>query len=439
MECGRITAFDSFDGTKEDRASLMKVLMYGWEYPPHISGGLGIACYGIVQGLLANAVEVTLVLPQGVQHFSSANHDGSTLLAFSETINVQLTNKRFTSIIKPYISAQAYLQAKKSLPDDSSESDEENLLTQWEFFFGGELVAEVMRYAMRVGQLAATEPHDVIHVHDWLTILAGVEAKRMSGKPLIFHVHSLEVDRSGEHLNQTIYEIERYGLAQADQIIAVSHYTKNIIVTRYGIAAEKITVVHNGVFPTEIKYKTEQTAPRIKTVLFLGRVTYQKGPYYFIEAANKVLQQRKDIQFVIAGEGDLWESAIEHVAALRLGQHVHFTGFLDRESVEKIYLLSSIYVMPSVSEPFGISCLEALSHQVPVIISKQSGVAEVLQHAITVDFWDVNELAAKIMALIDHPMLYKELLESSARELATLSWDKAAHNILAVYQMAESN
>jgi len=420
----------------------MKILMYGWEFPPRISGGLGIACYGIVQGLLANGVQVTLVLPQSVQDFSQDNLDPAPLAAVNEALNAKLiTIKRFPSLIKPYMSEEVYQQTKRqvSLPgeietDSDAEMESGGSPDYARFSWGGELAAEVVRYALRTGQVAGMVEHDVIHAHDWLTVLAGLEAKAISHKPLIFHVHSLETDRSGEHGNSVIFEIEKYGLEKADKIIAVSHYTKNVIVSRYHIAPEKIAVVHNGLFSSEFTEEVKHKEARIKTALFLGRVTYQKGPFYFIEAASRIVAQRKDIQFVLAGEGDLLESMIEHVAALRLGQYVHFTGFLDRKSVERIYRLSSVYVMPSVSEPFGISCLEALSHHVPVIISKQSGVSEVLPAGITVDFWDINELAAKIIALIDHPKLQMELLENSSRELSKLSWHNTANNIMQVYQ-----
>lgn len=418
----------------------MKILMYGWEFPPHISGGLGVACYGIVHGLVTNNTKVTLVLPRG--KWDSASNDVNPFILNSCTLNAfsaaslvlnDLDIRFVDSLLKPYMSAKSYQQEKQRASFYAGIEFGENY-PHLEHHYGDDLIAEVIRYAASAGVIAKSVDHDIIHVHDWLTVLAGVEAKKVSHKPLVFHVHALETDRSGDSLNKAIYKIEKYGLEKADKIIAVSQYTKNCIVKNYHIAANKIAVVHNGLFKSELAGVANDEFLKSNTVLFLGRVTYQKGPFYFIEAAHKILSKRKDIQFVIAGEGDLLYSMIDRVAALRIGQHVHFTGFLERDLVKKIYMLSKVYVMPSVSEPFGISCLEALSHKVPVIISKQSGVAEVLQHAIKVDFWDTNKLAEKIMGLVDYQILGRELLKNSAQELANLSWDNAASAIIKVYK-----
>jgi glycosyltransferase involved in cell wall biosynthesis len=399
----------------------MKILMYGWEFPPNFTGGLGIACYGIVQGLLANAVEVALVLP----HPSTNNNPEQPLALEIFSIGQQnpssFSVNMVTSLLKPYIDNQRYQQLRLE-----NENHEIN--------FGHTLLAEVHRYAQLASHHAACIDHDVIHAHDWLTILAGVAARKISGKPLIFQVHALETDRCGEQANPDIFAIEQYGLQAADHVIAVSQYTKEQIVTQYGIAPEKITVVYNGIFPNAIRTSPPTIKNNtLKTVLFLGRLTYQKGVNYFVEAARKILAQRDDIQFVIAGEGDLLAGTMEYVANLRLGTHIHFTHFLNRDEVAEIYQRSDIYVMPSVSEPFGIACLEALANHIPVIVSKQSGVSEVSKSVVIVDYWDTDLLAEKILLLIDKPAFAKQLLSHVDQELAQLTWDKVTLPMIDLY------
>lgn len=396
----------------------MKVLMYGWEFPPNFTGGLGIACYGIVHGLLTNKIEVALVLPRNP---AQPEYQASCF----QSIDTPFSITSIHSLLKPYIDEKRYqeqlaidLVHMPELPD-----------------YGDNLLSEVRRYADLASQQAAQTPHDIIHAHDWLTILAGIEARRVSGKPLIFQVHALEIDRSDENLNQNIFQIEQYGLRAADHIIAVSQYTKNRMIERYGITAEKISVSYNGLFRHQRPQKDASTSSKNtqKTVLFLGRLTYQKGVFYFIEAARSILETRHDIQFVIAGEGDLLSTAIAQVAYLKLGTNIHFTYFLDRESVSKIYHMSDVYVMPSISEPFGIACLEALEHHVPVIISKQSGVSEVLDCIITVDFWDTELLTKRILELVDQPEIKERLLTNIDEKLDHLNWERITQNIIACY------
>ncbi len=408
----------------------MRVLMYGWEFPPHISGGLGVACYGITQGLMADHIRILLVLPHSNEAYLESNEidlfDPSKIVAelADEVQSGAISINYIKSNLRPYVNEETY--QRSALTCDSLATQSASAC------YGADLISEVSRYAVEAGKLAETLEHDIIHAHDWLTILAGVEAKRISHKPLIFHVHATEFDRSGDHINHRIFEIEQYGMMQADRILAVSEYTKHEIVEKYGISPDKISVVYNGLF----KINTSNVPPRksaLKTVLFLGRITHQKGLSYFIEAANKILSKRKDVQFVVVGEGDLLKSSIERVAALQIGSHVHFTGFLDEESVQKMYQLSDVYVMPSVSEPFGISCLEALAQGVPTVLSRRSGASEVLNHVITVDFWDINEIASAIVALIDYPLLREEMLKNSKVELDKLSWRATARAIEKAY------
>jgi len=293
----------------------------------------------------------------------------------------------------------------------------------------------VINYGRAAGVLAGEESFDVIHGHDWMTVHAGIEARRASGRPYIYHVHSLEFDRSGENINRQVYDVERYGLENADHIISVSHYTKDTIVNRYGINPDKVTVVHNAVSRSEGRIRCRiEKRPGEKIVLFLGRITFQKGPDYFIEAAARVLEKIPNVTFVMAGAGDMMPQMIERVAQLRMGRYFHFAGFLKGDEVERIYAMSDLYVMPSVSEPFGISPLEAMLYDVPVIISKQSGVSEILHHALKVNFWDVNELADKMIGALRHPALVMEMTARSREELKNIHWNAAAEKILSVYR-----
>jgi glycosyltransferase involved in cell wall biosynthesis len=284
-------------------------------------------------------------------------------------------------------------------------------------------------------ELAKDESFDLVHAHDWMTYPAGIAVARMSGKPLVVHVHSTEFDRSGEHVNQMIYDIERAGMERADRIVAVSYFTRNIIISRYGINGDKVEVAYNGVerLGSWTSGDTEITRDE-KIVLFLGRITMQKGPEYFLQAAKKVLEIMDNVKFVMAGSGDLMPQSIEMAASLGIGHKVLFTGFLRGEDVQKIYKLADLYVMPSVSEPFGIAPLEALDHDVPVIISKQSGVSEVLKHALKVDFWDVNEMANKIIAVLKYPPLQMTLRNHGYFEVRRLRWKDTAAKCAKIYE-----
>lgn len=428
----------------------MKVLMYGWEFPPHISGGLGIACHGITKALSALGVELEFVLPK-LQQGRAIDVPMRVIDAReyqkhsrTERVHQDVTSSQhhrlfhihtIESALKPYIGEQAYFDYLQAMSLDEGHSETRSYFVQMQRRFGQSLISEVYRYAASAAAIAASVQHDLIHVHDWLSIPAGLEAKRISGKPLIVHIHSLEWDRAGDGMNWDIYEIEKSGMLAADRVIAVSHYTKNIIIQRYQIPADKIDVVHNAVSKDQSRIrKQEKGKMKEAVVLFLGRVTFQKGPDYFLEAAAKVLALRQDVRFVIAGSGDMMLPLIERTAQLKLGNRVHFTGFLDRDRVEEIYSLSDVYIMPSVSEPFGISSLEAALYDVPVIISKQSGVSEVLRHSLRVDFWDTQELANKILALLDRPLLRLELQVQAARELEHIQWEAAGLHVKASYR-----
>ena len=299
--------------------------------------------------------------------------------------------------------------------------------------YGKSLLQEVKRYAIVAANIAAKENFDIIHAHDWLTYLAGVEAKKVSGKALVIHVHATEFDRSGTNVNQLVYDIEKAGMHYADKIITVSNMTRTTVIERYGISPEKITTIYNGVEKDLFENKKYKKNIDEKIVTFLGRVTFQKGPEYFIEAAYKVIQKTDKVRFVMAGSGDMLRRMIRRVASLGIGDRFHFTDFLKGEDVSRMFGMSDVYVMPSVSEPFGISPLEAMSSEVPVIISKQSGVAEILQHAIKIDFWDIDAMADAIYGLIKYDGLSRMFTRHGTDEVNKLKWEKAAKQVHEIY------
>ncbi|MEG2612667.1 MAG: glycosyltransferase family 4 protein, partial [Alistipes sp.] len=304
--------------------------------------------------------------------------------------------------------------------------------------YGANLMEEVARYAIVAAQVAQDleGQFDVIHAHDWLTYYAGIAAKRVSGKPLVVHMHATEYDRSGENINHQVYAIERAGMHAADRVIAVSNLTRNIVITKYGVPPERVVTVHNAVRFAEESGEVPVRGVDDKIVTFLGRITYQKGPDYFVEAAAKVLKRVPNVRFVMAGSGDMMNHVIRRVARLGISDHFHFTGFLRGEDVHRMFQLSDVYVMPSVSEPFGISPLEAMRSNVPVIISKQSGVAEVLDYAIKIDYWDVDALADAIYGLISYPALSGMFATKGLEEVTNIKWNDAAAKIKAVYTAA---
>ena len=421
----------------------MKVLMFGWEFPPHISGGLGTACYGIVKGLAANGVETLFVMPSasGDEDQSSAKILNASDVAVSDTItNIdeylqKVEFLRVGSNIMPYISPEDYTLLSEDERHFQTMEFSTHFRSKYKFSgkYGANLMEEVSRYAMVGGAIAAQHDFDVIHAHDWLTYLAGIAAKKVSGKPLVIHVHATEFDRDGENYNTVVYGIEQKGMREADRVITVSDWTRNIVINRYGIDPAKVVTVHNAVdFSGRSDMKVSRTVKE-KVVTFLGRVTLQKGPEYFIEAARKVLDRCDNVRFVMAGSGDLLNRSVRRVAQLGMADKFHFTGFLRGADVQRMFAYSDVYVMPSVSEPFGISPLEAMISNVPTIISKQSGVAEVLRHAIKVDFWDIDALADSIYALVNYPSIAKVASEKGYEEVSTLKWNNAAAKMKAVY------
>jgi len=348
-----------------------------------------------------------------------------------------ITYLEVNSSLVPYVGPEAFDNLMESSEKTVTLSEDSIFNARYTFSgkYGANLLEEVARYALVGAQIARESEFDVIHAHDWLTYAAGIAAKQATGKPLVVHMHATEFDRSGENVNQRVYDIERSGMEAADRVITVSNLTRNIVIDRYGIDPEKVITVHNAVEPTD-QYDFSQAEKHVpeKIVTFLGRVTFQKGPEYFIEAAYKVLQRDPDVRFVMAGTGDLLEKMIRRVAQLRIASRFHFTGFLRGENVDRMFAMSDVYVMPSVSEPFGISPLEAMRSNVPVVISKQSGVAEILQHALKVDFWDIDAMADAIYGLLQYKSLSHMFSKYGAQEVNNLKWENAARYIRAVYE-----
>lgn len=432
--------------------------MFGWEFPPHIAGGLGTACYGMTRGLARNGVEVVFVMPRAygdedqrfvrVVNASDVETIGTRDHEFSEELLEKVSFIHIDSNMLPYISPEEYAAYHDEFVRSGRTHEWTDVWKQRYTFsgkYGANLMEEVARYAMVAAQVAKDleGQFDVIHAHDWLTYFAGIAAKRVSGKPLVVHMHATEFDRSGEEyqLNRRVYAIEKAGMQAADRVIAVSELTRRIVIGKYGIPAEKVVTVHNAVRFGESEDAVPERAVKDKVVTFLGRITYQKGPDYFVEAAAKVLQRVPDVRFVMAGSGDLMNHVVRRVAQLGIADRFHFTGFLKGGEVQRMFRLSDVYVMPSVSEPFGISPLEAMRSGVPVIISRQSGVAEVLDYAIKVNYWDVDALADAIYGLLTYPALGRMFASKGLEEVTGLKWTNAAAKIKTVYEtvVAEAN
>lgn len=466
----------------------IRVLMLGWEFPPFIAGGLGTACYGLTKALDKHGAKIIFVLPRPVEtqtasHVEIRSPDASTpltpdiLAALGISAQTPKTLAEFQNIefrtilanLRPYDRPETFTDAYATTtveqlaravgseiaaadaprepatsPARSSEPAASVVppppaprSAKPGDHYGGDLFSEVERYAAAVCAVARTEQFDIIHAHDWMTFPAAITVAGFTRKPLVVHVHSTEFDRSGEHVNQRIYDIERAGMHHARRVICVSHLTRQIVLRRYSVPARKIDVVYNGV---EDNGPVRPMPPAIerdeRIVLFLGRITMQKGPEYFLAAAKKVLEFVENVRFVMAGTGDMTKRMIELAAEMGIGHKVVFTGFLRGDDIRRVFRMADLYVMPSVSEPFGITPLEALSNDVPVLISKQSGVAEVLTHALKVDFWDIDEMTNKIVAVLRHPPLQKTLRDHGRIEIRRMTWEGAAERVMESYKKA---
>lgn len=427
----------------------MKVLMFGWEYPPHISGGLGTACYGLTKALSAKGIKIDFVVPR---LFGDEPMSGARLQAVGDFTQA-LTRKEISQIERnisfiaidssmlPYESEEDYLhrmkKEKKTVSGKKTFAKSRIITTKKQFEFQGgygeNLFEEVKRYALAAASIAKQKQFDVIHSHDWLCYKAGEVAKQISGKPFVVHVHATEYDRSGENINRRIFDMEKQGMDSADAIVCVSEFTRKTVIEKYFQSPEKVVCVHNGV---ELGDTNTVHAPNPfgkKIVSFVGRITFQKGPDYFIEAAQKVLQRDKDFVFVMAGAGDMLNRMTALVAKKRISENFFFTGFLQGEELHRLLAMSDVYVMPSVSEPFGITPLEAMQAGVPTIISRQSGVSEVLNNAIKMDFWDIDAMAEAIYAIGNYKTLDCMLAREGKKEAEHITWDKAAGSLMELY------
>jgi len=419
--------------------------MFGWEFPPHISGGLGTACYGLTKGLSTiGDVEVLFIIPKSVgdedqqtaQLLGANNVDLGKNIVNYENFLKTISFLNIKSNLIPYTSPEEYEKLSQSEVSDQRQFIQTNFGGKIDFSGGysHNLFQEISNYAIVASQIAIQHNFDVIHAHDWLTYPAGMAAKHASGKPLVIHVHATDFDRSGGSVNPSVYNIEKRGMDAADKIIAVSNLTRNTIINNYGINPEKVFTVYNAVEPLEEQSHIEDIkATGDFVVTFLGRVTLQKGPEYFIEAAHRVLKKMKNVRFVMAGSGELLYRSIYRVAQLRIGNRFHFTGFLKGDDVKKLFALSDAYVMPSVSEPFGISPLEAMQSNVPVIISRQSGVSEILRHAIKIDFWDIDGMADAIYGILNYQGLSKYFIKNGKSEVDNLKWENTAAKVRDIY------
>jgi len=406
----------------------MRVLMFGWEFPPYVSGGLGVACEGLVRGLLELETEVALVLPRPV---GASRVPNLTLLSAapergprSPRRSPRLRVRRIATALRPYASEFLDEEGRHAADAADVEIAGNN---------GPDLPRDVLRYAQAARRLAEREPFDVIHAHDWLTFLAGLEARAASGKPLVLHVHATEFDRAGRVDHGLVAAIERLALGAADRVVAVSAYTADLVAREYGVAPDRLRVVHNAIDARQTagRWSAAESDP---VVLFAGRITRQKGPDYFVEAAARVADARPDVRFVVAGSGDQAPAMIARVAERGLARRFLFTGFLPPAELERLYARADVYVLPSESEPFGLSALEALQQGTPVIVSKGAGVSEVVRNVLRVEFGDVEDLASKILSVLAFPPLSRALSAGGRAEVRRLSWRDAAARCVAVYR-----
>ena len=424
----------------------MRVLMFGWEFPPHISGGLGTASFGLTKGMASlDDLEVIFVVPKawGDEDQNAVRLIGANKIpvAFKQIyyqgIRQPIEKIEISSRIIPYVEPEDFWKIVSSEVTGRRILVHTNNKGTVDFSgkYEGNLLDEIYKYSVVASVIAEENEFDIIHAHDWLTYPAGIAAKEVSGKPLVIHVHATEFDRSGGNVNPEVYRIERDGMHAASKIITVSNLTRDIVINKYNVHPDKVETVYNAVEPVKVSEDVVvEKGFDEKVVTFLGRITLQKGPEYFIEAAYKVLKVMHNVRFVMAGSGDMMERMMRRAASLKITDRFHFTGFLRGRDVFTMLALSDVYIMPSVSEPFGISPLEAMQSNVPVIISKQSGVAEILTHAVKTDFWDIDAMADAIYGILNYPSLASMLIKNGKEEVIRLKWDNSARHVKDIYE-----
>ena len=419
----------------------MKVLMFGWEFPPHILGGLGTASYGITKGLSVQPdMQITFCLPKpwGDEDKSFMNIIGlSTTPVVWRDVDYDYVKQRLGDKMSPelYFSLHDHIYADFNyrLTDDLG-------CIEFSGRYPENLHDEINNYSIVAGVIARQQEFDIIHAHDWLTYPAGIHAKSVSGKPLVIHVHATDFDRSRGNVNPTVYSIEKDGMDHADCIMCVSELTRQTVINHYHQDPAKCITMHNAVYPLSddilqmVRERRESHKGRKeKVVTFLGRITMQKGPEYFVEAAALVLKRTHNIRFCMAGSGDMMNDMIEMAARKGIADRFHFPGFMKGKQVYEAFADSDVYVMPSVSEPFGISPLEAMQCGVPSIISKQSGCAEILDKCIKTDYWDIHAMADAMYALCTNDSLHEYLKVEGINEVNQITWEKVGQKIFNVY------
>lgn len=419
-----------------------RILSLGWEFPPIYNGGLGVACYGITKAL-ADKADITLILPKTdpEQYVQNVELIGLNNVDIKKLKEVQEPSSYETFVRLEQIESEFFpYQEKQEITNTIIEVKEHkkfSYVDEIEKFditelYGGDVVEKIHKFSQIAVKIALTKDFDVIHAHDWVTFVAGCNIKSATGKPLVLHVHALETDRSENGSQNLAFLIEKGAMEYADKVVAVSQYTATQITNLYSIAPEKVFVVHNGIEPVS-SFKTPKNIPG-KMVLFLGRLTEQKGPGYFIELAQRVIAKYPDVYFVMAGTGDKLKSLIENSANKSISSKFHFTGFLNRDKVMQLYSMADVYVMPSVSEPFGLSALEAAQFSIPCIVSNQSGVAEVLTGALTADFWDISSMTKHIVSMLEDEEAREQVIAEMFLNLQDISWDKTADKLLEVFE-----
>jgi glycogen synthase len=417
-----------------------KVLMLGWEFPPVINGGLGVACHDLCAAM-SQFAHVTMIIPRSSPGFRMRNINLIGLNSIDprtlRDIHFKMDYQWFSEVhyvdaeLNPYYSEKDEIEKQKGGASASRIDGQPANPFAIDNLYGGDVVAKVKEFSRMAARIAMNIDFDVIHAHDWMTMLAGMEIKAQTGKPLVVHVHSLEYDRSGPESRGWVYEMEKKGMETADLLIPVSNYTADIITEHYGIEAEKVVPVHNGIRSVK-PFRSPRVFPE-KTVLFIGRLTRQKGPEHFLEIASKVMEKDQNVRFVMAGTGDYWRKLLEESAYKHLGNRFHLTGFLDSEKLKYLLSVSDVYCMPSVSEPFGLSAVEAAQFGVPCVISKQSGVAEVLNGSLKFDFWDTTRAADYILNLLKNPVLAEKVVNDARTNLDHISWDISAKKVMDAY------
>lgn len=411
--------------------------MFGWEFPPHILGGLGTASYGLTKGMvIQNDLSITFCIPKPWgdedQSFLKIIGMNSTPVVWRD-VNWEHVKSR----VGAYMDPQLYYDLRDHIYADFNYLYTNDLgCIEFSGKYPDNLYEEINNYSIVAGVVARQQQYDIIHSHDWLTYPAGIHAKQVSGKPLVIHVHATDFDRSRGNVNPTVYAIEKNGMDQADHIMCVSELTRQTVIHKYFQDPKKVSTVHNAVSPLsqDIIDIVPKKNPREKIVTFLGRITMQKGPEYFVEAAALVLKKTKNVRFVMAGNGDMMNQMIRLAAQRGIADRFHFPGFMKGHEVYEVLKASDVYIMPSVSEPFGISPLEAMQCSVPTIISKQSGCAEILEKCIKTDYWDIQAMADAIYAICTYPALYEYLKVEGKREVDEIKWENVGHKVRRIYE-----